>query len=411
MRLRERRDRHQPLEPRAERELDAVDRALAGREVDPELADWAELTALLSEERPEPAPGWTEELDRRVAAGFREDGHAGAWSSLVARLGGIRPIKLLAPAGAVATAAVVVVVGVSSFGGGMNAETSTPAPGTVGSAEEIGGQPEALPLESGSTDDSASAIEIAPGEPSPDAVISPSPGLPDSRIAPGTERRQVERDVMLTLSTRPEDVRETTDEAIAITRSAGGIVSSSQVSEAGRQATATLQLVIPTRSLDRTLDGLTGLANVESLDESTLDITGPFISAGDRLEDAEAERAELLEALGNADTAAEADALRRQIDDARREISRAQSRFDEVARRARLSDVSLTIQGDPNAATDNDDRTISDWLDDTVSVLRDVAGVLLVSAAILVPLGILLAIAWLLISALRRRRREGALDS
>lgn len=417
MRLRERRNRHQPLEPRAERELDAVDRALAGREVDPELADWSELTALLSEQRPEPAPGWTEELDRRVAAGFREDCHADAWSGLVARLGGMRPIKLLAPAGALAAAAVVVVVGVSSLDGGSD-ELLTSDGGTAqieSASEDAAGasgiRQQAQPAEAADAD-TASSIEIAPGEPSPDAVISPpSLGPPDSRIAPGTERRQVERGVLLTLSTRPEDVRETTDEAIAISRSAGGVVSSSEVSEAGRQATATLQLVIPTRNLDTTLDGLTELANVESLNESTLDITRPYVSSQDRLEDAEAERVELLQALGNADTAAAAEALRLQIDDARREISRAESRFDNIARRSRLSDVSLTIQGDPNAAAENADRTIGDWLDDTVSVLRDVAGILLVSGAILVPLGILMAIAWFVVFGVRRRRRERALDA
>lgn len=415
MRLRE---RDEPLDPRAERELNAVDRALAGREVDPELADWAELTVLLGEERPEPAPGWTEELDRRAAAGFREDGHADAWPSLVTRIRGIRPMHVLAPAGALAALAVVAVVGVTSLQDGSGGLSG----GGSGGLERIPGLTETA------SDDSSASAEIAPGaagasretrgfeqaiEPLPGGGLAASSPIDprDSKIAPGTRKRRVERDVTLALSTRPEDVRETTDEAIAIARSAGGVVSSSQVSEAGRQATATLRLVIPTRNLDATIDALTELANVESLNESTLDITKPFVSAQDRLEDAEAERAELLEALGNAGGATEAEALRLQIDDARREISRAESLFENVARRARLSDVSLTIQGDPKAAAERDDRTIGDWLDDTASVLRDVAGILLISAAILVPLAILIAIGWFVVSGLRRRRREHALDS
>ena len=92
------RNRDEPLDPRVERELDAVDRTLAGREVDPELNDWAELTALLSEERPETSPDWSEELDRRAAEGFREDDHADAWSSLVSWFGSVRPTRALAPA-------------------------------------------------------------------------------------------------------------------------------------------------------------------------------------------------------------------------------------------------------------------------------------------------------------------------
>ncbi len=182
---------------------------------------------------------------------------------------------------------------------------------------------------------------------------------------------------------------------------------------AGKDASATLALVIPTRNLDTAVDRLTEIGDVKSLSENSIDITHPYVSAQDRLEDAEAERRELLEALGNAGTNAEAEALRKQIADARREIARAQARFDKISRRAQLSEVSLSIEGDRNASSADDDeggRTIGDWLDDTVSVLRDVAGVLLVSAAILIPAAILLTIAWLVIRAVLRRRRERALS-
>jgi len=409
-----------PLDDQAERELSAVDRALAGREVDPDLADWAELTALLAEERPEPAPGWTEEIDRRVAAGFRADG-GGGWANLVARFEGVRPMKVLAPVGALAAVMVVAVVGVASLdpGGDDSGDSANSANSTT--LEGATSSPDGGSAAQGIEDSSAAGVA---GFPAPSAAQEsavepiPSGANPDfetrssrDQIAPGIDKRQVDRDVTLALSTRPEDVRETTDQAIAITRSAGGVVSSSQVSEAGKQATATLELVIPTRELDSTLDQLTDLANVQSLTEASEDITKPFVSAQDRLKDAEAQRAELLRALGNADTAAEAQAIQFQLDDIRREISVAESQFENIARQARLAEVSLTIQGDPNAEAKDDDRTIGDWLDDTASVLRDVAGILLVSAAILVPLGILVAVAWFVVSGLRRRRRERALDA
>ena len=211
----------------------------------------------------------------------------------------------------------------------------------------------------------------------------------------------------LSLSTRPDEVRETSDEVISITRALGGIVASSQVSEAGRQSSATLELTVPTRNLDSAIDQLTELANVESLNEATVDITKPYVSAQDQLRDAEAERRELLEALGNAETDAEAEALRLQIDDARREISRAESAFENIARRARLSDLSVSIVGDPDA---QEDRSIGDWVDDAGTVLRDVAGVLLITAAVVVPLGLLVALIWFAASRLRRMRRERALD-
>ena len=54
MRLRE---REMPLDPEIERELEAIDRALAGRRVDPDLEDLALLAAEIRAERPEPARG------------------------------------------------------------------------------------------------------------------------------------------------------------------------------------------------------------------------------------------------------------------------------------------------------------------------------------------------------------------
>ena len=407
------RNREEPLDPRAERELEAVDLALGGHPVDPDLADLADLTALLADERPEPGPEWSAELDESVAARFRGDGSS---FSLRERLASLRPMQIVGPAGALATAAVIAVVGVSSLSDTSSDESAT-----------LTSEPSEVPALS---DESGAGETAAPVIPEPgdaevgsaaDTFDTPSGGgagtdyylnegdtrTSKDQIAPGQDKRQVERDVTMSLSTRPENVREVSDEAIGIVRSLNGIVASSQVSEAGKQASASLHLTIPTRNLDTALDRLTDLANVKSMDESTEDITKPFVSAQDRLRDAEAERRSLLQALANADTDTEAEALRLQIADARDAISDARAEFENIARRARLSDISLTIVGDPNV---DEDRSIGDWFDDAVSVLRDVAGVLLISAAILVPLGILIAIAWLIVSRFRRVRRERALD-
>src|SRR6478609_4449963 len=66
------RDRTEDLDPRAERELEAIDRALAGRDVEPDLADWAELAEMLRDERPEPDPEWAAELDEAAAERFQK---------------------------------------------------------------------------------------------------------------------------------------------------------------------------------------------------------------------------------------------------------------------------------------------------------------------------------------------------
>jgi len=52
------------------RELAALDDALAGRPVDPDLADLAELAILVRDERPAPDPAFAHSLDERARRGF-----------------------------------------------------------------------------------------------------------------------------------------------------------------------------------------------------------------------------------------------------------------------------------------------------------------------------------------------------
>ncbi len=77
MRLRE---REMPLDPQVERELEAIDRAVAGEPVDPDLEVLAELARALREERVDTEPGFAAELDQRVADGFPRPVPAGSRS-------------------------------------------------------------------------------------------------------------------------------------------------------------------------------------------------------------------------------------------------------------------------------------------------------------------------------------------
>jgi hypothetical protein len=407
-------ERDEPLSPRERDELDAVDQALAGRTVDPEHAAWADLTSLIAEERPGVDEEWAAELDRRKACRFpRSEG-----SGFRDWVEGLRPMRIAAPAGALATLAIVAVVAVSTLNEGSSSDSSgVVAPDTAvsSSADSAVGSTTTSSASAGAGSANLSGkLNAATSAAAGDAAaageeVSPVPTQGnDGRIAPGTEDRKVDRSVQLTLTTNPEKVRDVSDQVIAITRSLHGIVASSQVSVAGKQSQANLQLTIPTRNLDTAIDQLTKLANVDSLNEATEDITRPFVSAKDNLDDLQAQRRKLLEALGNATTDTEAEALRLQIDDVRHQISRAEAAFENIARRANLSDLNVTVMGDPNV---KEDRDLGDWFDDAVSVLRDVAGVLLISAAIVVPLGILVGVTWAAVSWSRRRRRERALDA
>src|SRR3954447_13213052 len=102
------------LTPETIRELAAIDAALAGEPVEPDLADLAELTALLREERQEPDPTFARALDDRVKRGFprRAQGRAVPAQHGAARLrawlsGALRSPVALGGAATVLLAAVV----------------------------------------------------------------------------------------------------------------------------------------------------------------------------------------------------------------------------------------------------------------------------------------------------------------
>ncbi len=95
------------------------------------------------------------------------------------------------------------------------------------------------------------------------------------------------------------------------------------------------------------------------------------------------------------------------MDIVRDEIAAARSELESIARRARFARVSVTVEGD--GGTD-DGWSLGDAADDALDVLRTVAGVALVSLAVLLPLLVIGAIAWIVARGAARRRRERALD-
>ena len=59
---------------------------------------------------------------------------------------------------------------------------------------------------------------------------------------------------------------------------------------------------------------------------------------------------------------------------------------------------------------DTDGWSFGDAVDDAGSVLEDLAGATLIALAVLVPLGLIAAGAWLIFTRIRRSRRDRVLD-
>jgi hypothetical protein len=357
-------------------ELEAVDAALAGRHVAPEHAELAELALLLREEKPQPSPTWATHLDRRVEARFpARPRRRVVW------------LRKAAPALAIAACLVPVVVGAALIDGPRFGGEDEGGGGSAGSAIE----PLAERESSGSTTDQALPESLSPG----------------SRTD-GRANRAQERSATLTLAVPRREIDQAATEIGDVTADMGGFVSSSSVSSTSG---GLLQLRVPTSRLDETIQRLSKIGRVRELSRRSVDITATVVSARERLADARAERKALLAQLADAVTVNETESIRARLDIVSREIAVARDRLRRTNNRANFADVSVNLA--PRGAAEEDEEgawTPADAFDDALRVLEVAAGVALLAAAVLVPLGLLWLLIWLARRSLTRRQRERALD-
>jgi Domain of unknown function (DUF4349) len=211
----------------------------------------------------------------------------------------------------------------------------------------------------------------------------------------------------ITLTATPEEVQTVADRVSRLTTSEGGFVQSSHVNEGEKSGEATLTLSLPSAKLSAALASLGQLAPVRSESQSLQDITNTYDEARQRLHDATAERQALLRALARASTEGEIDSLRARLAQNGGAVAQARAALGTVAKQASTAEVEVTVVGDKSAGSEG--LTLHRGLHDAGRVLTVTLVVLLVAAALLVPLAlvaIVLATAW---RAWRRHRREGVL--
>ena len=410
------------LTPDVERELAALDDALAGRRVAPDLTELGELALALREDRPRPTEGFGRSLDTRVERGFPErDPRVRAsgrrwWQTLLT-------VPAFGMAAAVLVVAVIVVTGPQGDGEDGGGATSAPSAGVQESAgsggagassadssggEELGAGRDAAP--------SAPGGEAAPAfvEPLPPTTAPPPVPAPGSPRSDGRARRSVERSASLTLAARPRDIDGVSRRMQDETSRYGGFVVSSTVSSSEGGGGGTFELRIPTRNLDPAIAALSRLGKVRERAQRSQDITAAAVSARSRLKDARTERKSLLRQLGESVTLTETEALRARLKLVSREIEQARAGVRQVNNRAAFSTVSVTLVADRSVAPPEDDEdnwTPGDAARDALRVLEVIAGVALIALAVALPLALLAALGAIAAGWSRRRRREHALDA
>jgi hypothetical protein len=368
------------LDPATARELEALDAALAGRPVDPELADLAALAAEVRADAPRPTPAFADRLDARVAAGFPRRARPG-----------VTQRRWFAPAavGSLGAAVLAGVVALALVNAGPN--------GASDSASVAGGSG------SGSGEASVAAPSTASG--------GSGAGAAADSAAPGAGTRRVERTAELSVSVAADRFDEAAARVPQIAADAGAIVERSAISTGADGGRATFALRVPVGRLQDTLAELSGLGRVAARNETGLDVTGAYVSAADRLGDLVAERASVRRQLAATTVTDDANRLRDRLDALQREISSARATVAQLRERTSYARVSLTLRSRPaetGTGATGGGWSVGDALDDAAGILAAMLSALIVALAIAAPLLALLA-AVVLGRGARRRRREQAL--
>ncbi len=428
-----------PFDDNETTSLEVIDATLAGEAVEPEYAELAELTLILAGQRPEPSAEFAALLDERVARRFAPaDTGTGRRAR---RWWFYAPGAAVAVAGAAALAIVIggggsgKPQGLATVGSSSSAAASTSAPSPVRAASShsgrgtsaVGGRAGATGAinsqssAAGSGSSQSSAAGSASSQLSPPASAfssAPTASVPTSAIpTPATQGRQVVQSAQLALSTRPSQVDAVAQEVFDVVAAQNGVVDNSQVT-ATNNATgyAQFQLSIPSAALSQAMGDLSRLhgASVVSRTDATQDITGQVGAAGRALADARALRTSLLRQLQNATTTTAIDSLETQIHGAEASISSDLATLNRLHHQVDFSQVAVTINASMvppvHPVAGGDSFTLGKAAHDAGRVLVVAAGVALIALAVLVPLSLVVALVVWVAYAIRRRRREHALD-
>jgi hypothetical protein len=401
------------MDPDAELSLAVIDATLAGEAVEPEHAELAELTLILAGQRPLPSASFAADLDERVTRRFapRPSPSSG---------GRKRRAWLYVPGlafGAAAMVALVVVLGSGSHGSSSSVSSSASAASAApsvasSSASATGshdfsapGAPAALtPARQSAASTSARGAAAAPSTP---GTLAP---------APTTTGRQIIQSAQVALSTRPKNVDTVSQEVFDVVSTQNGVVNSSNITATNNaNGYAQFELSVPSTNLEHTMSALSRLrgAAVISRTDATQDVTARVGGAGRRLSEARALRTSLLKQLAAATTTTAIESLKIQLRDVDAAISRDLASLNSLHNQVNMSKISVTINAAPilvHPVAKGGSFTLGKAAHDAGRVLVFAAGAALIALAVLVPLALLAALVGWAAYAIRRRRREQALD-
>ncbi len=380
-----------------------MEAGLAGRPVDAEFAEFAELAADLKAGRPKPDEVFAADLDRAVADGFppewsedpsRRPGR-GFFGRIAERFGG--RCGALAPSGHGSRGASVVVVAAGiDFGDGRSGQ------GVDGAADSSAVQ--------SPTADSAASAESAPKRSRRTPAIPSSQG----RLAIPTQAGSAagERQGGLRREDHPGDPSGGTSRTPATGSSRwpdsyNGIVK--EFFGQDDQRRGRLHAYDPERQAEAAVADLSGLADLRGRSQQAVDITAPTLSTRDRLRTARARVESLLVELAGSETEEARIIVERQLRNARRNVSFLSTRLERLERQVSLTPVNVVVEADEGSGSGVSGWDLGDAIDDAGNLLAISAGVALIAFAIAIPIGLMVLVALAINRAWQRRSRDRVL--
>ncbi|MBV9001396.1 MAG: DUF4349 domain-containing protein [Solirubrobacterales bacterium] len=402
-------DHDEPIDPEIAASLDAIDAVLAGEPVDARYADLAEIALLLSSERPEIPTAFTQSMDQRVARRFapapakvsrrRRWPSAGFWEATGALTAAVALL-----------AAIVVVAGRGHGASSASTSSAAATAASTSASRPPAGRSASTPRSSASSGAASQPALVPPAGQS----SSPSGSPP---LQPPTSGRKVVQGAQLSLAAPPNRIEDVAQQVYDVIGGLNGIVENSTVTQTGGpDGYAEFQLSVPNASLGQAMSRLSSLnyAAVLSRTDQSQDITDAYGAAQRRLADARALRTSLLQQLASATTTEQVDSLKAQIHDAEASISSDQATLARMDQQVNFSQLSLEITARSTPAPVSHGGGgfgIGRAAHDAGRVLTVAAGVALIALAALTPIALVVALGWWIGSAVKRRRREQALDA
>lgn len=237
-----------------------------------------------------------------------------------------------------------------------------------------------------------------------------SPETPAFGVAPGDRAQDV--DMWITLRVKDADqLSESSQEAMKITRELGGVVGSSNVATEGTRGKAELRLKIPTGRVDDALFRLSELGTVTGQRVATVDLQAPLDRALAQVEHLRSEiriaNARLASGLLSSQEELQ---MRIRLERLRGQLRAVTRTRTALLREASMAELTLTIGTPTGPVASTSEGGISGAAHKAVGILRGAGSVAVFLAVVLSPLLVLVLLVWIALRARGRRIERELLD-